>query len=165
MAWRSKPEGKDVLSLSRLIRCQKLAGRTADDAVLTLKSFNRDPKACGGQQILYFLTSNCFLTANDLLTCNYFFRCVPTKWERHAELAAGSVDEAAKPNVHHQTNRQENKQRGRASVAHQRQRNAGDGHRAYHHRHVHQHMETERCCNAHYKKHSRAIFRALSILH
>jgi len=37
MAWRSKPEGKDVLSLSRLIRCLKLAGRTADDAVLTLK--------------------------------------------------------------------------------------------------------------------------------
>jgi hypothetical protein len=39
MAWRSKPEGKDFLSLSRLVRRRKEAGRSADDAVLTLKSF------------------------------------------------------------------------------------------------------------------------------
>src|SRR5438046_1396648 len=36
-AWCSKPEEKDVLGISRLARCQELAGRTADDAVLTLK--------------------------------------------------------------------------------------------------------------------------------
>jgi hypothetical protein len=33
-------------------------------------------------------------------------------------LANRSVDEPANPDVHHQTNRQENKQCGRASVAH-----------------------------------------------
>src|SRR5215470_1368583 len=37
VAWRSKPEGRNILSLSRLIRCRKPAGQTADDAVLTLK--------------------------------------------------------------------------------------------------------------------------------
>src|SRR2546421_4668460 len=48
VAWRSKPEGlaalrplseKTFLSLSRLVRRRKRAGRSADDAVLTLKSF------------------------------------------------------------------------------------------------------------------------------
>src|ERR1700674_4600233 len=48
VALRSKPEGlaarrppseKTFLSLSRLVRRRKRAGRTADDAVLTLKSF------------------------------------------------------------------------------------------------------------------------------
>src|SRR5258707_738242 len=39
VAWRSKPEGRDFLSLTRLVRRRKLAGRSADDAVLTLKSF------------------------------------------------------------------------------------------------------------------------------
>jgi hypothetical protein len=33
---RSKPEGKFLL-LSRLVRCRNASGRTADDAVLTLK--------------------------------------------------------------------------------------------------------------------------------
>jgi hypothetical protein len=47
MAFRSKPEGmipagpesltRWFLSLSRLVRCRGLPGRTADDAVLTLK--------------------------------------------------------------------------------------------------------------------------------
>src|SRR5712692_2713152 len=39
VAWRSKPEGRDFLSLTRLVRRRKRAGRSADDAVLTLKSF------------------------------------------------------------------------------------------------------------------------------
>ncbi|PYU70331.1 MAG: hypothetical protein DMG52_25720 [Acidobacteria bacterium] len=39
VAWRSKPEGRDFLSLSRLVRRRKRGGRSADDAVLTLKSF------------------------------------------------------------------------------------------------------------------------------
>src|SRR5712692_10360325 len=48
VAWRSKPEGlaglrppseETFLSLSRLVRRRKRAGRSADDAVLTLKSF------------------------------------------------------------------------------------------------------------------------------
>src|ERR1700730_11471550 len=34
VAWRSKPEGKDFLSLTRLVRRRKGAGRSADDAVL-----------------------------------------------------------------------------------------------------------------------------------
>jgi hypothetical protein len=55
--------------------------------------------------------------------------------------ANGSVDEAAQPDIHHQANRQENKQRGRTPVAHQRQRDAGDRHSADHHSHVYQNME------------------------
>jgi hypothetical protein len=51
-------------------------------------------------------------------------------------LANRSVDEPANPDVHHQTYRQENKQCGGASVAHQRQRNAGDRHSANHHSHI-----------------------------
>jgi hypothetical protein len=39
VAWRSKPEGREILSLSRLVRRRKQPRRTADDAVLTLKSF------------------------------------------------------------------------------------------------------------------------------
>ena len=51
MAWRSKPEEKDILSLSRLNRCLKLAGRTADDAVLTLKSLlDVTPKLAGANK-------------------------------------------------------------------------------------------------------------------
>ena len=36
MALRSKPEG-DFLLLTRLVRCRRASGPTADDAVLTLK--------------------------------------------------------------------------------------------------------------------------------
>src|ERR1700738_3110986 len=39
VACRSKTEGRDFLSLTRLVRRRKEAGRSADDAVLTLKSF------------------------------------------------------------------------------------------------------------------------------
>src|SRR2546430_6538903 len=92
-------------------------------------------------------------------------RCVPRKQRRHSVLAAWSVDEAAKPDIHHQTNRQENKQRGGTSVTHQWQRNAGYRHSPDDHCHVYQYMEPKRRCHAHDQKHSRAIFRALSILH
>src|SRR5205823_4586030 len=165
IAWCSKPEGKDILSLSRLIRCQKLAGRTADDVVLTLKILfgALTPAKPEPNNSNFFLTFKYVLTTRDLLTSDF------SRAFRRSRNAAGgggrSVDKAAKPNVHHQTNRQENKQRGGASVAHQRQRNAGDGHRANHHRHVNQHMEPQRCGNAHDQKHSRAILRVLSILH
>lgn len=37
MALRSKPEG-DFLLLTRLVRCRRASGPTADDAVLTLRS-------------------------------------------------------------------------------------------------------------------------------
>jgi hypothetical protein len=82
-----------------------------------------------------------------------------------AGLAAGSVNEAAKPNIHNQTYRQENKQRSGPPVAHERKRDAGHGHSAYDHSYVYQNMKPKRCCDAHYKKHSGAVFRALSILY
>ena len=69
---------------------------------------------------------------------------------KRSGLAARLVDEAANAHVHHQTNRQENKQRGRAPVAHQRQRDAGNRHIADHHGHIHQNMEAKRCCHAHH---------------
>ena len=50
--------------------------------------------------------------------------------------AAGSVNEAAKPNIHNQTNRQENKQRSGTPVTHKRKRDAGHGHSADDHGHV-----------------------------
>ena len=40
------------------------------------------------------------------------------KRTRQTGTGGSSVDEAAKPYIHHQANRQENKQRGGTSVAH-----------------------------------------------
>jgi hypothetical protein len=40
VALRSKPEGREFPSLSRLVHCRKLPGQAADDAVLTLKILN-----------------------------------------------------------------------------------------------------------------------------
>src|SRR5207302_13847 len=50
---------------------------------------------------------------------SYFFSgAAPGKRRRHTALAARSVDEAAKPDVHHQANRQKHKQRGGTPVTH-----------------------------------------------
>jgi hypothetical protein len=65
-------------------------GRTADDAVLTLSILN-------------------FQTGAAL--------SFPAK---RSVLAFCSVDEAAEPDIHHQANCQENEQRGRAPIAHER---------------------------------------------
>jgi hypothetical protein len=53
-----------------------------------------------------------------------------------AGLAAGSVNEAAEPNIHNQTNRQENKQRSGTPITHERKRDTGHGHSTDDHRHV-----------------------------
>src|SRR5260370_22885944 len=87
VAWRSKPEGRDFLSLSRLVRRRKRAGRSADDAGLTLQSFLLATPAEPG-------------SANPISS--------PVR-SGEAEMAHGtaawSVDEAAKPHVHYQANR------------------------------------------------------------
>jgi hypothetical protein len=99
VAWRSKPEGvtpawpaspltRWFLSLSRLVRCRELPGRTADDAVLTL-------------EILKILPGEALLKSGTSLG-----------------TGGSSVDEAAKPDIHHQANRQENKQRSGTPVTH-----------------------------------------------
>ena len=103
-AWRSKPEGmipawpessltRWFLSLSRLVRCRRLPGQTADDAVLTLESYI--PK-----QKLFPVRSAEAGTSHG--------------------TGGSSVDEAAKPDIHHQANRQEYKQRGGTPVTHER---------------------------------------------
>ena len=66
----------------------------------------------------------------------WFFPGGLPKRARPAGTGGSSVDEAAKPDIHHQANRQENKQCGGAAVAHERQRNAGNRHSADHHSHV-----------------------------
>ena len=106
------PTAKYVLWRSRLLllrvtRCREIPGQTADDAVLTLSILIFDPGAA------FYLAA------------------------KRSGLAARLVDEAANAHVHHQTNRQENKQRGRAPVAHQRQRDAGNRHIADNHGHIH----------------------------
>lgn len=114
MALRSKPEGKFLL-LARLVRCRRASGPTADDAVLTLRSLFLWPKFAGPS----------FPTRGSL-----------PKQTPHTGLAAGSVNEAAKPNIHNQTNRQENKQRSGTPVTHERKRDTGHGHSTDDHRHV-----------------------------
>jgi hypothetical protein len=120
MPVRTKPEGwipvtpGSVLTLHFLlltgpVRCRE--GQTADDAVLTL----------------IFLISTNFKTGATF---------VPSLQAARSALATRSVDEPANPDIHHQTNRQKNKQCGRAPVAHQRQRDAGDRHSANHHSHI-----------------------------
>ena len=100
----------DFLLLTRPVRCRE--GQTADDAVLTLIFL-----------ILKYLPNG---------------GGVESRIAKQARVRdwRSSVDEAANPDIHHQTNRQENKQRGGASVAHKRQRNAGDRHSANHHSHI-----------------------------
>src|SRR5580700_477681 len=114
MALRSKPEGKFLL-LTRLARCRKASGPTADDAVLTLILVPMVPGKPGPPLPIR--------------------RDLPEQTPR-AGLAVGSVNEAAKPNIHNQTNRQENKQRSGTPVTHERKRDAGHGHSADDHRHV-----------------------------
>src|SRR6266404_7455565 len=123
------------LLLSRVTDCREAPGQTADDAVLTLSILSIRPGAA-------------FNVA-----------------AKRSGLAARLVDEAANSHVHHQTNRQENKQCSRAPVAHQRQRDASNRHITDHHGHIHQNMEAKRRGYAHDQKHACAIFRALSILH
>ena len=100
MPVRTKPEGwitdtpgsvltMHFLLLTRPVRCRE--GQTADDAVLTL----------------IFLISTKFKTGAALK--NQALR---------SGLADRSVDEPANPDVHHQTNRQKNKQCSRAPVTH-----------------------------------------------
>ena len=43
------------------------------------------------------------------------------------------VDETAHANVHHNSHRHKHEQQGRATIAHQGQRNSGDGHKPNHH--------------------------------
>ena len=108
VALRSKPEGKDFLSLSRLVRCLEITGRTADDAVLTLK-------------ILFLVAAGRPTfprTAVQLAEVNSFPVRIRQAGMRHTALAGRSVDKAAYPHIHHQTNRQENKQRGGTPVTH-----------------------------------------------
>jgi len=95
----------------------KRAGRSADDAGPHSKSFLLAPAGPGS-------TNPISSPVRSL------------KRKRHTALAAWSVDEAAKPDIHHQANRQENKQRGGTPVTHQRQRDAGYRHSADHHCHV-----------------------------
>ena len=94
MPVRTKPEGwitdtpgsvltMHFLLLTRPVRCRE--GQTADDAVLTR----------------IFLISANFKTGAALK--NQALR---------SGLADRSVDEPANPDIHHQTNRQKNKQRG-----------------------------------------------------
>jgi hypothetical protein len=123
-ALRSKPEGLaetgpvccSNLMLSRLGRCREAPGGTADDAFLTL-------------EIPYCLRAG--LTPRP-----HFLRSLP---EVQSALGSGFglIDEAAKPDIHHQTNRQENKQRGRTTVTHQGQRYSRYGHRPDDHGHIH----------------------------
>src|SRR5439155_25957505 len=47
-AWRSKPEGRKRLSLSSLVRCRILAGRSADDAVHTYEILLTDVPGLAG---------------------------------------------------------------------------------------------------------------------
>src|SRR5689334_19882115 len=64
VAWRPKPEGRNIPSLSRVSRCRKTAGQTADNAVLTLKILLLVIPAWLGSTIS-------------------FFRCIPTELECH----------------------------------------------------------------------------------
>jgi len=114
MALRSQPEGKFLL-LTRLVRCRRASGPTADDAVLTLRSLFLGSQVPGPPLPIR--------------------RDLPEQTPR-AGLAAGSVNEAAKPNIHNQTNRQENKQRSGTPVTHERKRDTSHGHSADDHRHV-----------------------------
>jgi hypothetical protein len=119
MPVRTKPEGSipdtpgsvltlHFLLLTRPVRCRE--EQTADDAVLTL----------------IFLIS----------TKIQYRRGLQSPQAARSALANRSVDEPANPDIHHQTNRQKNKQCGRAPVAHQRQRDAGNRHSANHHSHI-----------------------------
>lgn len=86
-----------LLMLSRLIRCRVLAGQTADDAVLILEIF----------------------LIHDRKAVDYFTGAF--RRSKNVTRAGGSsVDEAAKPDIHHQANRQKNKQRGGTPITHQR---------------------------------------------
>lgn len=115
MALRSKPEG-DFLLLTRLVRCRRASGPTADDAVLTLRSL--------------------FLWLRENRGHHYLSGGICRSKRLARDPAAGSVNEAAKPNIHNQTNRQENKQRSGTPVTHKWKRDAGHGHSADDHGHV-----------------------------
>ena len=116
MPVRTKPEGwipdtpGSVLTLHFLLLTRPVRcreGQTADDAVLTL---------------IFLISRN-----------RRGLHSIPAA---RSALANRSVDEPANPDIHHQTNRQKNKQCGRTPVTHQRQRDAGDRHSANHHSHI-----------------------------
>lgn len=132
MAGLKPPLNCRLLSLSRLIRCGELPGQTADDAVLTLISLSLAVTASGQKQKRQ-------LGGQTAPIIKKLVRSNPGGLPKRAlprGTGGSSVDEAAKPDIHHQANRQENKQRGGTAVAHERQRNPGHRHSADDHGHV-----------------------------